>query len=71
MSRPKQFEDRRYVGDKRRQVVHDLDNAAEACAIDELMAAEAFVSFGPDTLVEASNRCYRPCRHCNPRADAA
>jgi hypothetical protein len=64
MSRPKQFEHFRYVGDKRTQRVHDLDNATEACDIPELMAAQTFQSFGPDTLVEARNRTYRPCRHC-------
>jgi hypothetical protein len=71
MSRPKQFEEFRYVGDKRNQRVHDLDNATEACDIDELMKAETFVCFGPDTLVEASNRCYRPCRHCVRGDEAA
>jgi hypothetical protein len=64
MSRPKQFEERRFVGDKRSQVVHDLDNTTEACAIPDLLAAETYLSFGPDTLVEASNRGYRACRHC-------
>jgi hypothetical protein len=67
MSRPKQFEEHRYVGDKRDQRVHDLDNATEACGIDELMAAETFLGFGPDTLAEARNRSFRPCRHCIPR----
>jgi hypothetical protein len=72
MARPKQFEQFRFVGDKRVQRVHDLDNAIDACAIDELMQAETFVCFGPDTLVEASNRCYTPCQHCvRPEADAA
>ena len=52
------------VGDKRKQRVHDLDNVTDACAIDELLQAETFLAFGPDTLVEASNRCYKPCRHC-------
>jgi hypothetical protein len=64
MSRPKQFEDRRYVGDKRRQIVHDLDHPTDACGIPELVRAATYVSFGPDTLVEAANRCYKPCRHC-------
>lgn len=64
MSRPKQFEERRFVGDKRNQRVHDLDNTTEACAIDELLHAETYVSFGPDSLVEARNRSYKPCRHC-------
>jgi hypothetical protein len=64
MSRPKQFEDNRWVGDKRNQRVHDLDNVTDECALAELLAAETFVSFGPDTLTEARNRSYKPCRHC-------
>jgi hypothetical protein len=70
MSRPKQFEEHRWVGDKRNQRVHDLDNPTDACAIAELMGAETYVSFGPDTLTEARNRSYRPCRHCVPDAGA-
>ncbi|MGD9798052.1 MAG: hypothetical protein AB7V15_08105 [Acidimicrobiia bacterium] len=66
MSRPKQVEDRRSVGDMRNQVVHDLDRVTEACGLDDLLRAETYVSFGPDTLVEASNRGYRPCRRCGP-----
>ena len=64
MSRPKQFEEHRWVGDKRSQRVHDLDAATEGCRIDELLAAQTYVSFGPDTLPEARNRSYRPCPHC-------
>ena len=58
------FEEHRYVGDKRNLVVHDLDAAGEECAIDELMASERFLAFGPDTLAEARNRGYRACRRC-------
>ena len=64
MTRPTRFEHNRFLGDKRSRVVHDLDEAGEACAIDELMASERFASFGPDTLAEARNRGYRPCRRC-------
>lgn len=64
MARPRQFEHHRYLGDKRSKVVHDLDAAVEACRIADLLAAETFLAFGPDTLVEARNRTYRPCRHC-------
>jgi hypothetical protein len=71
MARPRQFEHQQHVGDKRTQVVHDLDNATEACDIAELMAAETFVSFGPDTLLEARNRTYKPCPHCCATDDAA
>ena len=64
MSRPKQFEDHRWVGDKRNQRVHDLDATTDACRIDELLAAQTYLGFGPDTLPEARNRSYRPCPHC-------
>jgi hypothetical protein len=62
MTRPGRFEDHRYLGDKRTQVVYDLDNVDEAGladAIAELMASERFAAFGPDTLAEARNRGYR------------
>ena len=70
MARPTRFEHNRYVGDKRKQVVYDLDLAATdpevAAAIDELLASERFAAFGPDTLAEARNRGYRP--HSSIRA---
>ena len=59
MERPKQFSENQYVGDKRTQVVYDLDTLEEPELIDELMAAESFLCFGPDTLAEARNRGYR------------
>lgn len=62
MARPTRFEEHRYLGDKRSQVVHDLDNCPQEI-IDELMESRQFQSYGPDTLVEAANRGYRPCRH--------
>ena len=71
MTRPVRFEHFRWLGDKRSQVVHDLDNSNDACAIDELMASEQFAAFGPDLLAEARNRCYHPCRHCVPAEAAA
>jgi hypothetical protein len=62
--RPTRFEHHRYLGDKRNQVVYDLDlidaDPDVAGAIDELLASEQFICFGPDTLAEARNRCYRP-----------
>lgn len=64
MPRPTRFEHFRWLGDKRSLVVHDLDNVSDACEIDDLLAAETFATFGPDILLEARNRCYRPCRHC-------
>ena len=64
MARPLRFEHFQWLGDKRHMVVHDLDDATEACDVDELMASEQFQAFGPDILAEARNRGYRPCRHC-------
>jgi hypothetical protein len=62
MNRPTRFEDFRYLGDKRTQVVYDLDtDDADAVEhIAELIASEQFAAFGPDTLAEARNRGYRP-----------
>jgi hypothetical protein len=60
MDRPKGFADHRFLGDKRTQVVYDLDDdATPEDAIADLMAAEAFLAFGPDTLAEARNRGYK------------
>jgi hypothetical protein len=60
MSRPTRFEHHRFVGDKRSQVVYDLDATdVDEGIIDELMHAQTYVSFGPDRLAEARNRGYR------------
>jgi hypothetical protein len=60
MSRPIRFEHHRFVGDKRSQVVYDLDASdLDAGIIDELMSAQTYISFGPDRLAEARNRGYR------------
>ena len=62
MDRPSRFEDHRFIGDKRTQRVYDLDEYDKPEVIDELMESEQYTCFGPDTLVEARNRCYRPAR---------
>jgi hypothetical protein len=60
MSRPTRFEHNRYLGDKRTQVVYDLDDAStDSAVIDELVASGNGATFGPDTLAEARNRSYR------------
>ena len=61
MERPVKFEHHRYVGDKRTQVVYDVDElgAEDEHLIAELMEAETYLCFGPDTLAEARNRGYR------------
>lgn len=69
MARPTKFEHFRYLGDKRTQIVYDLDTAPSEI-IDELMQARTYQSFGPDTLTEARNRCYRPHPSAVPDDDA-
>jgi len=58
MERPLRFEHSRYLGDKRTQLVYDLDTWTDASVIDDIVAAEVGATFGPDTLVEARNRGY-------------
>jgi hypothetical protein len=62
MSRPTRFEDNRYLGDKRNQVVYDLDATDDETTsrVAELVASQQFAAFGPDSLAEARNRGYRP-----------
>ena len=58
MQRPSRFEHARYLGDKRTQLVYDLDTWNEPEVIDEIVAAGVGLQFGPDTLAEARNRGY-------------
>ena len=61
MSRASKFEEFRYVGDKRTQRYYDLDDpGVDTEAIEELLASEQFVCFGPDRPSEARNRGYHP-----------
>ncbi|MGH9243437.1 MAG: hypothetical protein ACRD29_03785 [Acidimicrobiales bacterium] len=71
MERPTRFEHHRWVGDKRSLLVHDLDACTAASAIDELLAAETYLCFGPDELAEARNRCFRRCTRCRGARRAA
>lgn len=64
MERPLRFEHHRWVGDKRSQVVHDLDHCTDPDRIADLMEARTYLCFGPDTLTEATNRGYRACHQC-------
>ncbi|MDO8364854.1 MAG: hypothetical protein Q7V88_18325 [Actinomycetota bacterium] len=58
MERPTRFEHTRYLGDKRTQLVYDLDTWADEAVIDEIVEREVGLCFGPDTLAEARNRGY-------------
>ena len=64
MVRPVRFEQFRWLGDKRNQLVHDLDHIQAVCHLEELLASEQFATFGPDLLAEARNRGYRPHHGC-------
>jgi hypothetical protein len=62
MQRPSRFEHTRFLGDKRTQLVYDLDTWDEPSVIDDIVATETGLCFGPDTLVEARNRGYELAR---------
>jgi len=74
MHRPVRFEHTRFLGDKRTQLVYDLDTWLDTMVIDEIVAAETGLCFGPDSLAEARNRGYTLAvagvrrRHRKPRA---
>jgi hypothetical protein len=73
VSRPSRFESFRYLGDKRSQVVYDLDLTDKTGlepVIEELMQSEAFAAFAPDTLAEARNRGYHPHRSVRTEEEA-
>ncbi len=59
MDRPVRYHHHRFLGDKRRQVVYDVDEVVDRAVIDELVASEQVATFGPDTSTEARNRGYR------------
>ena len=58
MERDPKFEHSRFIGDKRTQLVYDLDSWDDPAIIDEIVAQGVGLSFGPDTLPEARNRGY-------------
>lgn len=74
MERPTRFEHTRFLGDKRTQLVYDLDEWDDESVIAEIVEAETGLCFGPDTLAEARNRGYRLAvpgrrrRHRQPRS---
>ena len=74
MERPLKFEHTRFLGDKRTQLVYDVDSWQDAEIIDEIVASETGLCFGPDSLAEARNRGYslatvgKTRRHRQPRA---
>ena len=59
MERPGPFADFRFLGDKRSQVVYDLDQVADETVVTDIIESGSGQVFGPDTLAEARNRGYR------------
>lgn len=59
MERPTNFHETQWLGDKRTQLVYDVDAAEDTAVIEDIITAEAGTCFGPDTLAEARNRGYR------------
>ena len=59
MQRPARYRDFRYLGDKRFQVVYDLDEFTDAEVIDALVGSPWGQTFAPDSLAEARNRGYQ------------
>jgi hypothetical protein len=74
MERPLRFEHSRYVGDKRTQLVYDIDEWQDEATVHEFVDLGVGLAFGPDTLAEARNRGYTLARpgkrrlHRKPRA---
>ena len=62
MERPTHFEHVRYLGDKRTQIVYDLDAWDDAAVVREFVDLGVAASFAPDTVAEARNRGYRLAR---------
>jgi hypothetical protein len=59
MRRPTRFEEHQYLGDKRTQVVYDVDSVVDEAVINDIVARNLALAFAPDTLAEARNRGYR------------
>ena len=74
MERHIKFEHTRFLGDKRTQLVYDIDEWTEEAIVEEIVAEGVGICFGPDTLAEARNRGYSLAtigatrRHRKPRA---
>jgi len=58
---------KRYVGNKNKKEVHDLDNektGPNECQIDEIIKAGHARTFTPDTLEQAHEERYDNCAYC-------
>ncbi len=60
------FDHKRYAGDRRVMVVHDLDHEAgglRGCAVDRIPLGDV-VTFEPDTLHQAYRQGFKFCPQC-------
>ncbi len=72
MDIPRELVGCRFVGDKRSQIVYDMEAEPDdpavaqqiAAAVADIVAAQSYATFGPDELPEARNRGYRLSRLC-------
>jgi hypothetical protein len=64
MERPVRFEHTRWLGDKRSQLVHDVDACVRPEIVEDIVTSNSGICFGPDELSEARNRGYRRCACC-------
>ncbi len=58
---------RRFIGNKNKMEVHDLDNektGPNECQIDEIIKAGHAAIFLPDSLSQAHSEGYDNCAHC-------
>ena len=66
MTRIKRFEEFRFVGVRDTMVVYDTDDPEQSEALrervesDDLVMQKLVQAFGPDSLVEARNRGFKP-----------
>jgi hypothetical protein len=72
MSRLRRFESHRFVGARDTMIVYDCDDAEQLSSLEERMEAlvpgNGLQTFGPDTVIEAVNRGFRPAvRRTSPR----
>jgi hypothetical protein len=59
VERPSRFEHHRFLGDKRTQLVYDVDVWDDAEVVEDFVKLGFGLGFAPDTLAEARNRGYR------------
>ncbi|WP_419944814.1 hypothetical protein [Candidatus Poriferisodalis sp.] len=72
MDIPRELAGCRFVGDKRNQIVYDMESEPDdpalaeqiADAVADIVAVQSYATFGPDELPEARNRGYRLSRLC-------